>query len=168
VKKYLAIVAVLIAAAGCKADVSVGDATMSQADFEQTVADGVTPDDASAEISATCDGGIEKVDGATQDCVVKVGPDSSYVHITLEEAADQFDVKYQPYAPADVVEENAISVFANQDIVLDTVSCPGDIEGVEGETLECDLTSGDQTGTASVTVKSVDGLLVNLSYKLLQ
>lgn len=167
-QKYLALVTILILSGGCSAEVNVGNSSQTKAEFERTVVDGVDPDDAAAKVSAVCDGGIEKQDGATQDCVIKVGAETSNVHITLADTGKRFDLEFEPYVTADELAASTTSVFAEQDVVLDSVDCPGELSGVVGEKIECDLTSGDQSGTAVVKVTSVDGLRVNLSFKLLQ
>lgn len=39
----------------------------------------------------------------------------------------------------------------------DDISCPGDLEGEEGETMECTLTAGEDELGVQVEVTSVDG-----------
>jgi hypothetical protein len=158
----LAVVVVLVW--GRSIFASVG--TVSQADLEDRVAAQYTPDDPGTELSASCGGDLEPEVDATQDCAVQVGADVARVHVVVTEV-DGTTVRFDttPYLPADVLADQIRSSLEGRNVTVDTISCDGELLGVEASTSTCTYTPARESGRLEATVTDVEGLLISFEVK---
>ncbi len=166
-KKLAALAVCAFALAGCSADVSVGDTTVSQSELETQVEKMYTPDDPDATVAADCAGDLDAEVDATQDCHLEVGKETADVRVTVTEV-DGSDTKFDatPFVPADRVAETIKGSLVDQGYQVDQVTCESELLGVVDEKISCAAKPSEGDGTVEATVTSVDGLMVNFDYKV--
>ena len=143
---------------------------MEVAELEEFVADSVTPDDADAEVTADCAGGIDVEVDATQDCHLVVGEETADVHFVVTEVEDgEVDGRrLHAVRPGDRLAEVVTQQFAGQGTVLDEVQCDEELTGEAKATTTCDATAGTQEARIEVEVTEVDGLFINFHMQVVE
>jgi hypothetical protein len=169
-KLYTALAVTIFALAGCSAEVTTGggDGDLSQSELEKKVADGVTPDDPDAEVSASCEGGLTQEADATQDCHLDVGDETADVRVTVTSTdGDDPDMDVVPFLPAERVADTIDKSLGDQGFVVDQVDCEAELIGELGETADCTAQLPESGGETSLKVKvtQVDGLMVNFNFE---
>jgi hypothetical protein len=141
-------------------------AAVSQDELEDKVAGLYASSNGGAAPDVSCDGELDSEVDATQDCEVQVGSDVARVHVVVTKV-DGNDVRFEatPYLPADVVADSVRSELASKDVTVDTISCDGELVGLEGSTTTCTYAPPLRSGNLEVTVSHVDGLLINFRFK---
>ncbi|MCW2792970.1 MAG: hypothetical protein JWO76_2068 [Nocardioides sp.] len=149
--------------AGCKAEVTTksGPDTISQSDLEQQLAEGTTPDEKGATVTATCAGDLVLKVDATQDCHLEVGEESADVHVTVTSTEGDGDFDVTPYLPAERVADTIQSTLTDKGYAIDSVECDDELLGVVDEKVTCTALPEETGGQLEATVSSVDGLFVN-------
>jgi len=171
-KKYAALAALaalVLALTGCSGSGSTGPQSVSQSDLEKQVSGMFTPSDPSASVDASCAGDLTAKVDATQDCHLVVGKETADVRVTVTSVSGS-DTRFDatPFVPADRVAETIKGSLAQQGYRLDSVDCQGELMGKVGETATCTASPAKGSGKIRATVTSVDGLLVNFDYKVVQ
>lgn len=111
----------------------------------------------------TCDGELAGEVGATQECRVTDDAGTIGVHVKATEVDGKVvTFELSPFLAADDVATAIRSLAKDQGLTIDTLSCEGDLEGVEGASVRCSGTPTDSVGDLNVTVTSVDGRRVNV------
>jgi hypothetical protein len=169
-KLHTALAVAVFALAGCSAEVTTGggEGDLSQSELEEKVADGVTPDDPDAEVSADCEGGLPKEVDATQDCHLDVGEETADVRITVTSTDDgDPDLDEVPFIPADRMADTIDKSLTDQGFAVDEVDCEAELIGKLGETADCTAVLPEAGGETPLKVKvtQVDGLMVNFNFE---
>jgi hypothetical protein len=116
--------------------------------------------------SVSCESGLEGKEGAVAHCQVTGGGTTvpRTVEVTkVEGLMMNFDVI--PVLAKSDVEASLMQEIGQQlNQPPDSATCTGDLEGKTGNTVDCTVVSGSDSGDFVLTVTSVDGDKVNYSY----
>jgi hypothetical protein len=161
---------VSLALAGCGGDEpEVARGTdLRQSQLEEQINASFEPDDPSDELATDCEGDLEAVAEATQDCKVTNGDDQVGVRAAVTDIeADDLGMTLTPFIYAEDV-AGAISQTVEMQgggfTGIDT-TCEDDLIGEVGQKLVCNLTSDQGDSVVNVEVTEVDGLMVNYDFK---
>jgi hypothetical protein len=117
--------------------------------------------------SASCESGLEGKEGAVTHCQVTGGGATvpRTVEVTkVEGLMMNFDV-IPVLAKSDVEASLLQEVGQQLEQEPDSATCSGDLEGKTGNTVDCAVASGTDSGDFVLTVTSVDGDKINYSYE---
>lgn len=104
-----------------------------------------------------------KVD-ATATCTVSDGEDQTGVRFVTTEV-DGKDVTFEtaPFLDSQTLEAALAEQMTAQGLDVSDIDCPGELDGVVGETTECSGTSSGEERTIEVSVEEIDGLRIRFS-----
>jgi Domain of unknown function (DUF4333) len=134
----------------------------SQITSKMTDAAGNKPD------SVTCPSDLPAKVGAQLNCEMKVKNETFNVNVTVT-SVNGSDVKFDM---VETVDKNQVASVISDKLTQqvgskpDSVTCPDNLKGVQGATLRCQLTDGNQKYGISVTVTNVDAGDVNFDFKV--
>jgi uncharacterized protein DUF4333 len=158
-----ALIVLTTSLAGCSSGPSVvqNDDLVSQITAKMTDASGDKPE------SVTCPQELKAEVGAQVNCEMKVKSQAFNVNVTVTSVSDNkvnFDM-------VETVDKNDVASEISDRLTEqirrpDSVTCPDNLKGVTGATLECELTDGDQTYGVVVTVTDVEGGDVKFDFKV--
>jgi hypothetical protein len=139
---------------------------VSQSELEDEVAGLYSSSNPGDDLVASCAGELASEVDATQDCKVQVGGDVARVHVVVA-SVDGNDVRFEatPYLPAAVVADSMKKSIADDGDPVDTVACDGELRGVQDSSTTCTVTPPAAGQPYRAWVTSVDGLVINFSYK---
>src|SRR5579884_2965117 len=118
--------------------------------------------------SVTCPNDLPATVGAQINCEMKVKNRPFNVNVTVT-SVDGSNVKFDM---VETVDKNQVASAIKSQVgeqvgrQPDSVTCPDNLKGVEGATLRCQLTDGDDKYGVLVTVTSVDAGDVNFHFKV--
>jgi Domain of unknown function (DUF4333) len=118
--------------------------------------------------AVTCPDDLKAVIGATLDCHMTIKGKPFGVNVTVTSV----DGGVPKYDMVETIDKNQVAQEISDQLEQqvgrkpDSVTCPGDLKGVEGATLRCELTDASQTYGVNVTVTSVDGGDVKFDFKV--
>ena len=160
-----ALLATLALATGCGEDAPTGT-DLTQADLEKEISGMYEPDDPEETLTASCEGDLEAVADATQDCMVTTGDQEVGIRavVTEPESAD-LGVETTPFLPPESVAEAIASSLQIQGYDGVSATCDGELIGEVGRTVVCELVTPEGDTMVNVDVTSVDGLLINFDFK---
>ncbi len=169
----LVFLAVSILVTGCSstadvkpADTPTAETALTRADLEERVAERYQPEDEDTEYTAKCDGDLERVDDATQDCLVRTAEQEVGVRVEVGDAtADDLGLQTTPFLPAQTVADSIGQSLEIQGYTGVTASCDGDLVGEVGQTIVCTMKLETGKTDVNVEVTSVDALQVDYSFK---
>jgi hypothetical protein len=116
----------------------------------------------------TCPSDLEAKVGAQLNCTMKVKNQTFNVNVTVT-SVNGSDVKFDM---VETVDKNQVASVISDKLTQqvgkkpDSVTCPDNLKGVEGATLRCQLTDGNEKYGISVTVTNVDAGDVNFDFKV--
>lgn len=110
--------------------------------------------------AVTC-GSLKAKVGATQDCDVTINDDTTGLHLTVDSVKGS-DVhwKQEPFLHGSAVQSTVAKATGASPSDL---TCP-DLPGTMGASVSCQVLKGS-AASVDVTVTSVDGLRIGVSYK---
>jgi predicted thioesterase len=138
------------------------DDVVSQINTNMTDAAGNKPD------SVNCPDELNATVGAQTNCEMKVKGQPFNVNVTVT-SVDGDKVKFDMVETVDkaqVAEEISGQLAQQAGRKPESVTCPDNLKGVAGATLECELTDAGQTYGITVTVTSVDAGDVKFDIKV--
>jgi hypothetical protein len=139
---------------------------ISRSGLEQRISEKYEPDDPKTTLTAACPGGLDAADDATQDCTVTTDDKEVGVRARVtDEDADDLGLETTPFlAPATVGEAIASSLEIQGYTGVES-TCDGNLMGEVGDTVVCELSTLEGDTTVNVEVSSIDGLLINFTFK---
>lgn len=135
---------------------------VNQIGSKMTDASGNKPD------SVSCPNELAASVGATTNCEMKIKDLPYGVNVTVT-SVEGDSVKFDLVETVDKSQvASEISDRLGEQIGRkpEAVTCPDNLKGVEGATLQCDLTDGAETYGVTVTVTQIDGGDVNFDFKV--
>jgi hypothetical protein len=115
--------------------------------------------------SVTCPGDLEVTAGTTMNCTAQIEGKSVDAVVILT-SADPLTYELLELDKAQVAQEISDKVAEQVGRTPDSVTCPANLPGKVGATLECDLVGDGQTYGVAVTVTSVEGTNVKFDFKV--
>ena len=159
----------LMASAGaCSCSVGSSSHAVSKTDVAQQITSKLTDAAGNKPDSVTCPSDLPAKVGAQLNCEMKVKNQTFNVNVTVT-SVNGNDVKFDMVETVDKNQvASVISAKLTQQVGKkpDAVTCPDNLKGVEGATLRCQLTDGNEKYGISVTVTSVDAGDVNFDFKV--
>ncbi len=139
---------------------------LAQTDLEQRLEEMYEPDDPEDTLTAACQGGLRAEDDATRDCTVTTGDDEVGVRARVTDVeADDLGIETTPFLPPESVEDAITSSLEVQGYTDVETVCDGELIGLTGEAIVCQVTTPEGRTKVNVDVTSVEGLLVNFDFK---
>ena len=139
---------------------------LTQSQLETHVNGSFEPEDPAKELEASCEGPLEAVRDATQDCEVTNGNQRVGVRALVTDIdADDLGMELTPFLYGEDVAGAISQTVEMQGYTGIHTTCDGDLVGEVGETLTCELSSPQGESTVNVDVTKVDGLLINYDFK---
>ena len=160
----------LMASAGaCSCSIGASSShAVSKTDVAQQITSKLTDAAGNKPDSVTCPSDLPAKVGAQLNCEMKVKNQTFNVNVTVT-SVNGNDVKFDMVETVDKNQvASVISAKLTQQVGKkpDAVTCPDNLKGVEGATLRCQLTDGNEKYGISVTVTSVDAGDVNFDFKV--
>lgn len=157
------------ALSGCSFSVnSGGTPTVAKADLEKSITDKLGTGSEQPR-SVTCPGDLEGVAGKNISCEVVVSDTNAFQAVVTVDKLEGQTVDYTmtPALTQAQVEKAAVDILAsaNNGQGPQSATCDSGLEGKQGTTVRCQLIDPGQSTGATVTVKSVDGLVMNLNVR---
>jgi hypothetical protein len=147
----LAVLAVSVAACSSGPPAVSKDDVASQITEKMTDSSGNKPD------KVTCPEDLKGVVGTEINCSMTVKGQPFNVNVTVT-SVDGDNAKFDMVETVDkdqVAKEVSDQLAQQAGRTPDSVTCPDNLKGTEGATLECELADGDQTYGVTVTVTKV-------------
>ena len=159
----------LMASAGaCSCSVGTSSPAVGKSDVASQITSKMTDAAGNKPDSVTCPSDLPAKVGAQLNCEMKVKNQTFNVNVTVT-SVNGNDVKFDMVETVDKNQvASVISAKLTQQVGKkpDAVTCPDNLKGVEGATLRCQLTDGNEKYGISVTVTSVDAGDVNFDFKV--
>ncbi|MBV9515775.1 MAG: DUF4333 domain-containing protein [Mycobacteriaceae bacterium] len=154
-----ALAALALAGSGCSSEKSV-----DKNDVANTVSSKMNDKTGHKPDSVTCPDNLKASVGATMDCQARDSGQTFPVTVKVTNVDGvnvHYDINFLNVDKGDVVQ--AISNWAAPQLghQPESVNCPGNLIGVVGVTMTCQLVDGGDTVPISVKVTSVDGTNVH-------
>lgn len=152
----------------CSFSASVGDTSVSKEDVQKQISDKVAEQGGTKPDSVTCPGDLKAQVGATLDCKMSDGSKNYGVNVTVTSV----DGKTVNFDIVQTVDREAVAEQISEQLTKqvgrapESVTCPSDLKGDKGETLQCELTDSGETYGVTVTVTSVKGGDVKFDFKV--
>jgi hypothetical protein len=159
-----ALAGLLIGTAGC----SPGPKTVSKSDVESQISQKMTDPAGTKPESVSCPDDLKATVGAKLDCNMKIKDHTYGVNVTVT-SIEGDTAKFDMVLTVDkkvVAQEISDQLEQQNGKKPDSVSCPDNLNGVQGATLRCTLADAGQTYGVNVTVTSVEGSDVKFDIKL--
>ena len=151
--------------AGCGEDEPRGT-DLTRAQLETEVSGRFEPDDPATELDAVCDGALEAVAEATQDCEVTTGRQRVGVRAVVTDiAADDLGMELTPFLFGEDVAGAISQSLELQGYTDVSTTCEGDLVGEVGRELQCELSTPEGSSRVDVDVTKVDGLMIDYDFK---
>ncbi len=169
--RWLATPVVMAAAAtlaACSFSASVGDTSVKKEDVQNQISEKVAAQGGTKPDSVTCPSDLKAEVGATLDCKMSDGKKNYGVNVTVTSVDGKtvnFDI-VQTVDKAAVAEQITEQLTQQVGRAPESVTCPSDLKGDKGETLQCELTDSGETYGVTVTVTSVQGGDVKFDFKV--
>ena len=158
-----ALAGLLIGTAGC----SSRPKTVSKSDVESQISQKMTDPAGNKPESVSCPDDLKATVGAKLDCNMKIKDQTYGVNVivtSIEGDTAKFDMVLT-VDKKEVAQEISDQLEAHNGKKPDSVTCPDNLKGVQGETLRCTLVDAGQTNGVTVTVTSVEGSHVRFDIK---
>ncbi|MCV7255199.1 DUF4333 domain-containing protein [Mycolicibacterium fluoranthenivorans] len=169
--RWLAAPLVMAAAAtlaACSFSTSVGNTSVSKDDVQKQISEKVTEQGGTKPDSVTCPSDLKAEVGATLDCKMSDGKKNYGVNVTVTSV----DGKTVNFDIVQTVDKDAVAEQISEQLTQqvgrapESVTCPSDLKGDKGATLQCELTDSGETYGVTVTVTSVKGGDVKFDFKV--
>lgn len=159
----------LMASAGaCSCSIGTSSHSVSKSDVASQITAKMTDAAGNKPDSVTCPNDLSAKVGAQLNCQMKVKNQTFNVNVTVT-SVNGSDVKFDM---VETVDKNQVASIISDKLTQqvgsrpDSVTCPDNLKGVEGATLRCQLTDGNQKYGVSVAVTSVDAGDVSFDFKV--
>ena len=163
-----AAVGLMASAGACSCSVGTSSPAVGTSDVASQITSKMTDAAGNKPDSVTCPSDLPAKVGAQLNCEMKVKNQTFNVNVTVT-SVNGNDVKFDMVETVDKNQvASVISAKLTQQVGKkpDAVTCPDNLKGVEGATLRCQLTDGNEKYGISVTVTSVDAGDVNFDFKV--
>ncbi len=158
----------MIGAGGCSFHFSSSSShSVSQSDVANQITAKMTGSTGEPD-SATCPSDLDAKVGAQLNCKMKFKDKDYDVNVTVTSVKGD-DVKFDL---AEMVDKDQVASRISDKLTdqvgkrPDSITCPGNLKGVVGTTLRCELTDGAKKYGMTVTVTSVDIPQVYFDYQV--
>jgi hypothetical protein len=152
--------------AGCGDGEPARGTDLTQAQLEEHVNGSFEPDDPAKELEAACEGALEAVAEATQDCEVTNGNQRVGVRASVTDVeADDLGMQLTPFLFGEDVAGAISQSLEMQGYTGISTTCDGDLVGEVGRELECVLISDTGESVVNVDVTKVDGLMIDYDFE---
>lgn len=140
------------------------DKTVTRDRLQNQIAEEVTEQSGVAPDSVSCPGDLAASVGASLDCTLTDDGEERRVSVTVGDAAgDQVDLHIvQNIAKESIAEQITEQISRQIGRPPESVTCPADLKGYEGETLRCELTDAGKTYGVTVTTVSRGELALDI------
>lgn len=148
------------------------ESSVSREDLEAEVAALYPPEDPSAGLAVTCEGGIEALVGSVRICRIERTDDprtDSFVRVSVTDVVDdETRIRAVPFVPADRVAGVILESLIADGYVVTEVTCERELLGEVGASIGCAATPTTEgnDGAITATVTRVAGLRVVFDYEL--
>jgi len=162
------VMAAVATLSACSFSASVGATSVSKDDVQKQISEKVTEQGGTKPDSVTCPSDLKAEVGATLDCKMSDGKKNYGVNVTVTSV----DGKTVNFDIVQTVDKDAVAEQISEQLTQqvgrapESVTCPSDLKGDKGATLQCELTDSGETYGVTVTVTSVKGGDVKFDFKV--
>ncbi|MBW0015895.1 DUF4333 domain-containing protein [Mycobacterium sp.] len=152
----------------CSCSIGSSSHAVSKSDVAQQITSKLTDAAGNKPDSVSCPDDLPAKVGAQLNCTMKVKNQTFNVNVTVT-SVNGNDVKFDM---VETVDKNQVASQISDQLTRqvgkkpDSVTCPDNLKGVEGATLRCQLTDGNEKYGVTVTVTNVDAGNVNFDFKV--
>lgn len=140
------------------------DNTVTRDRLQHQIVEEVTEQSGAAPDSVSCPGDLAASVGASLDCTLTDGGEQRRVSVTVGDAAgDHVDLHIvQNIAKETIAQQISRQISRQIGRPPESVTCPADLKGNEGETVRCELTDAGKTYGVTVTTVSHGDLALDI------
>jgi hypothetical protein len=151
------------ALSGCNVSVNTGTKAIDKADLQKAITEKFAGTEKPQ--SVTCPDDLEGAVGKTAKCDVVIGDANTFQVVLTVDKIDGSTANYTmaPAMSQAQVEKAVVNTIGAGGPMPQSATCDSGLEGKEGATVRCQIVdSNGQPLGSTVTIKSVDGLMMNL------